>query len=1051
MKKWIKYSLIGLFSFLILFVLAAITLPMIFKEDIEKLVKEAANEQLNATLDFEGTELSLLWTFPNFAFDLKGLKVTGQEEFDGLKLADVKRISLRLNLFQVISGNYAVNSLVFEEPKFYVKVLKNGKANYDIMKTDSSATVEEETSSSESSDFQFALRSYQIIEGEMTYDDAPNAAFLQIKGLNHKGSGDMSLEQFDFYTSTQMQSLQLNYDGVSYLNKAVVDAEINIGVGMKEGEMSFKLLDNALQLNALKLGAEGTVLMKGDDIIFEELKFSAPNNNFASLLSMLPAAYIEGFESVKTSGDFSLNGAVNGTFNEKSYPAFNMALKAANGTFQYPDLPMGVSDIGVDLKVNSPSSDLDKLTVDLKQFAFKLGQNPFSASLFLKTPMSDPDIKSAVEGKINLAELSKAFPMEGSSMAGLIEAQLQANTRMSYVTEQKYEKVDMQGKLGIENMIYLMEGMPDIRIKKMLMLFSPNDVDLQAFDLTMGKSDIQAQGKLDNLLTYFSGDKIMTGKLKVTSRLLDLNELMGDTTTTSEEEMAATNMTDTTSSINEDELFDRWDFAADFSCDKMVYDVYEMKNMKAVGKFSPSRAKMSNFELLINKVDIKADGQLDNVFGYLFKNELLKGELNLYSNYMNVNQFMTEDGSATEPEAAPAPADPSTAETAFEPILVPANIDFHMKARFKKFIYDVYQLDNVAGDLRVYEEKVEMTNLSCNAFGGSIILNGEYNSQDPKAPKFDFAYDVAQLDFAKIAEGVPLVATFAPIMKGMLGKFNSKFSLNGILEPNLYPDMASLNSEGLLETFDAVLKGSTPLKGLSQKMGIKALENIEIQNTRNFFKIKDGKLTVEPFAFTQKGIDMTFGGAHGLDQTMDYDLKMRVPKAMIDNSVIGGATQAAGNLLASQASKLGIKVEEAAFINFAVDITGNLSNPKFSPKVLGAEGKSGESMGDQVKDNLKEEAEKLKAEAEEKVKAEAERLKAEVEERARKEAERLAEEAKERARKEAERLAAQAASSEEAKRIRDSIETAAKEAADKILQDKLNNPFGNKNPFKRNK
>ncbi len=193
---------------------------------------------------------------------------------------------------------------------------------------------------------------------------------------------------------------------------------------------------------------------------------------------------------------------------------------------------------------------------------------------------------------------------------------------------------------------------------------------------------------------------------------------------------------------------------------------------------------------------------------------------------------------------------------------------------------------------------------------------------------------------------------------------------------------------------------------------------------------------------------MTFGGSHSLDQKMDYDLKMRIPKKLLDKTGLGKSASEGMKALSGQASKLGINIDEAEFLNVGVDIGGTTSKPTFIPKVLGAEGKSGKSMGDQVKDNLKEEAEKLKKEAEEKVKAEAEKIKKEAEDRAKAEAERLSKELENKAKAEAERLAKQAKDNAEAKRIRDSIDAALKAAKEKLLKDKLK---GVPNPFKRGK
>jgi hypothetical protein len=1041
--KWIKRILIGFAIFLVVFVAAALTLPIIFKKQILEAVKKAANEQLTAKIDFKDVSLSLLWTFPNFSFTMKDLTITGSKEFEGLKLADVKDLSLRLNLWTVMGGKYEVNSIIFDKAKFYVKVLNNGKANYDIMKPDS---LQKESNSDK---FSARLSYYELKNTDITYDDAPNSTFIKIVNMNHKGSGNLTEATYDFYTKTLIDEFSLSYDRISYFTKTKVDVKLDLAVDMNK--MAFKLMDNSFKFNALELKADGLIEMPGNDIKFTNLKFSAPGASFASVLSMIPAAYTKDFSKVKTKGNFSMSGMVNGIYNDKSYPAFNLNLKVSDAEFKYPDLPMAVTNIYTDMAINSPSSNLDNMTVNVSRFAMKLGSNPFEAMLKLSTPMSDPNIDSKVKGKIDLKELTKAFPMQDvSTLNGIIEANLEAKTRLSYVEKQEYDKVQMKGQLLIAGFNYIAKGMPAVNIKKMKMDFTPNNVNLEDCDLRIGKSDIQAKGKLDNILTYFSGNKIMKGNLTVSSTLLDINDMMKPFgTADSVDTKAATNMSDTSMAIAGDEkIFDRWEFSTDFKCKKMLYDVYEIKDIEAAGFFSPSRAKLQNFEMLLGKIDIKANGELENIFPYLFDNQELRGEMNLSSAYMNLNQFMSESGKATEPVAQAVPVNPETAKSEYEPILVPSNINMHLTASLNTLIYESYNLKNVKADLRVRDQKVEIINLSCNAFGGSIALNGEYSSKNPEAPTFAFGYDLKRLDFQEVSKGVPVLAYFAPAIKSVFGKFSSNFKMNAVLGKNLYPKLSTINAEGLLETFDATLKGLTPMKGLSDKLKIDELSNFVLTNTKNFFNIQNGNFSIKPFAFKSGDIDMTFGGSHNLEQKMNYNLKMRIPKKLLDKAGLGQAANEGMKMLSGQASKLGIKVEETEFLNVGVDIGGTLAKPTFMPKVLGAEGKSGQSLGNQVKENLKEEADKLKKEAEDRIKNEGDKLKKEAEDRAHAEADRLAKELEAKARAEADRLSKQAKDNAEVKRIRDSIDNALKAAKDKLLKDKLKEV---PNPFKKGK
>ena len=66
-KTILKY-----FGFTFIFLIALIILlPIIFKGKIVDIVKEEANNNLNAKVDFGDFDLSLITTFPNFEFSIQ--------------------------------------------------------------------------------------------------------------------------------------------------------------------------------------------------------------------------------------------------------------------------------------------------------------------------------------------------------------------------------------------------------------------------------------------------------------------------------------------------------------------------------------------------------------------------------------------------------------------------------------------------------------------------------------------------------------------------------------------------------------------------------------------------------------------------------------------------------------------------------------------------------------------------------------------------------------------------------------------------------------------
>ena len=62
--------------------------------------------------------------------------------------------------------------------------------------------------------------------------------------------------------------------------------------------------------------------------------------------------------------------------------------------------------------------------------------------------------------------------------------------------------------------------------------------------------------------------------------------------------------------------------------------------------FNPRTVQLENLDAVVGKSDFRAKGVIDNLLGYYFKKELLKGEFTLNSYLIDLNQFLSDDGSA---------------------------------------------------------------------------------------------------------------------------------------------------------------------------------------------------------------------------------------------------------------------------------------------------------------------------------------------------------------------------------------------------------------------
>lgn len=924
LKKGLKITGI---AFVVL-IAAAIAIPYFFKDKILVKVKEAVNKELNAKVDFTDVDISLLRHFPKVSVRLEGLDVKGVGVFDGVTLMRTEGLDLALNFWSVWRGGnpYEVNAVHLEKPYINIVALTDGSANYDITKPKPADKAAEPT------DFKLSLSSYSINKGTIIYDDRAMGFYMALRNMDHEGSGEMTADVYDLDTETVSDSTTVSYGTMTYLSNAHVDLKTIVNADMKN--MKFTLKNTDAVINALKMNLDGWTQLKGDDILMD-MTFKAPSNNFKDFLSIIPAAYTKDYSNVKASGTFNFDGFVKGTYNSEAkptpqYPAFKINLAVQNGTFQYPSLPMGGSDINTNLSVALPSSDFNALQVDVPNFHIKLGNNPFDAIFKLRTPVSDPDVDLKAKGTINLGELTKVLPMESvQNLTGIINADVAIKTLMSYIDKKQYEKVNMNGILSINDMNVQAKGYPSVMINNLAMKFTPNSVDVSNFLAKLGKSDIQASGNIDNILAFFSTTKTMTGNVKFASNLFDANEWMSPPAPGG----GASSPSEKTAPVDKAERpFDRFDFVIDGKINKLLYEKYDIQNSAAAGHFTPNKFVINNFKTQIGNSDVSGNGTLLGVFDWLFDDKLLGGSLNLNSNMMDLNQFMTE---------SPAPANAKVVNAATEPFLVPKNIDVVVNAKMNRVIYTNMDMTNVTGKLVVQNEEVKFEDASANALGGRINIKGGYNSQDAAKPKFKLAYDMKGIDFKQAFNTFNTFQKLAPIGQYLSGRFNTNMEMGGELGKDLMPNLNTLNAAGFLQTIQGLISGFKPLDEIANKLNVSELKNLDVKETKNWFEIKDGAVKLNDFdKIVSKDIKLTIGGTHSLTNEMNYTIKTRVPRKRLESTTAGAAAGAAYNEILSQASKYGVNIKNSEFVNVLFTMTGSMLQPKVTMKVMSGDGQA---------------------------------------------------------------------------------------------------------------
>lgn len=590
-KSLLKKILIGSGITLLWLILAMILIPYFFKDELKEMVIAEANKSLNAEVELGDFDLTWFSTFPNLTVQLIDTKITGKGDFGGVELIYAKKIKAQVKLWDVISGDQiAIRNIELVEPRIDVRILKDGRANYDIVKLDSLLTPDEVE---ESSSFKMSLQGYSVTDGYIRYDDRAGDMFAEIVKLNHNGKGDMTADIIDFETSTQMDELTYSMSGIPYLTKVKTDADIDLLMVFTEKTSKYTLKDNTFNLNNLKFALNGFYeMLDGYDNM--DLKLDASKATFKDFLSLIPTFYQSGYESIVTKGNLAMNGFVKGKMDDDNMPGWDFNLSVDNAQIKYPDVPGSINNIF--LKASSKfvgGTNMNLMTADVPKFHADFVGNVIDANLKLSNIEKDPLMDTRIMAKVDLATLKQVIPMaEGESYKGKLDADVSLKGYLSAIDNEDYDAFNATGSIELSNMNYTSADLTAaVDIKTMMLRFNPKNLTLENLEAKMGKSDFKMMGTIDNYLAYMLRDELLKGDFDFSSSNLDLDEFMG--TTPASDGMGAGEEAQSEPILIPDNL----DFNINTNIANMSYDGMTYKNVSGGVRMKDEEAILDNITL----------------------------------------------------------------------------------------------------------------------------------------------------------------------------------------------------------------------------------------------------------------------------------------------------------------------------------------------------------------------------------------------------------------------------------------------------------------------
>ena len=755
MKKGLTIAMLVIAAiFVLLWVL-----PYAFKGKIKELTINEGNRLLNAEFYFDDVDISLLRNFPKATLSLERFWLKGVGDFANDTLIDADEISVSVNLLSLFGNSgYEISRVKVSDTKVKAVTLSDGRVNWDVMKSDSTATDTADTATESS--FRVKLRKLTLSDVDIVYDDRQGNMYASVKGLDLTCSGDMSAERTDLRLESEIKALSFRMNNIPFLKDAEIAATVNVDADLQN--QRYTLQKNRFRLNAIEANLDGWVAM-ADSTTRMDLKMNTSEIQFKEILSLIPAIYMKDFESLQTSGKVSMEAWAKGTLDQTNVPAMEVKLKVEDGQFCYPSLPTGVEKIQVLAEVTNPGGSADLTEVNINPFSFTMAGNSFAATAIIKTPVSDPDFQFSANGVLNLGKVKEIYPLEDISLNGVVTAAMSVAGKLSYIDKEQYDKISASGTVKLNDMNLNLKEMPRIGIKQSVFTFTPQYLNLSETTVNIGQNDLTA------------------------------------------------------------------------------------------------------------------DCRFENYMAYALKGKTLKGRVNASSNHFNLNDFMTAADSTAVSAQASDSTQTASATEATGVIRIPDNIDFSMNVDMKEVLFDKMTLKNLNGALTVRNSTVEMKNLSMGTMGGQIVMSGSYSTPKNQNPNLKASLNMNGLSFAQTFKELDMIQQFAPIFEGMEGNFSGRMNLTAALDSTMSPVMSTLQADGRLQTKDISLNNVKCIGQIAELVNKPSLKNLSAKDLTLDFTIKDGRLSTQPFDIKLGDTTINLSGDTGLDQTVNYSGKIKLP------------------------------------------------------------------------------------------------------------------------------------------------------------------------------
>ena len=780
--------------------------------------------------------------------------------------------------------------------------LKGKMQNKDI---DADLTLNSDALSLKTKAVQLAMKTLDLdFDGEV-------AQYDQIKGTLQLATPDISLN--------------LNEP---YLENDTLNLNLPLQFSLKD--MKGHLEKAQIGLNRYLIDVDGDVAIAENNDVNLDLALNTNTLVVEDVLTYLPEKVQKRLSRIAYTGKATLSDIeVKGTFNDSLMPLIKAKVLTDNVTVSMKELPYPITEVNLDGDLDLDlNSDANSFTVN--SVSAKFNRSSFTADGVVDDLLGDIGLKLKVKGDVPLTDI-KSFLPKNVKLNGRTSLDLTTNftyeNLMKSLDDYNLNRLSARANLRVNSFAFDMDTIhasapslnvgvtlpasakqkgqkgayitlttsqldakvgkgitadlknPDIKLaadsfkggwEKMLL-----DADMKFSHLVVDYDTIHA--KMDApAITFVTTPRKSTKGLnaRVTLDGKDVVANMGKAYALN------SNSLKVNASVSENKVktdfLNRWNPSADFVLGTALVKVDGIDELIRISNidflFNSHELDFKKSTFRIGQSDMSMQGSVIGIKEWIEDHKnLMKGELQVSSEFLDLNEIMDLTSGLGHSDAEPVEA---TENKADNPFMVPEGIDFNFVLNTQRALYDNFDMNNLKGTMTVKDGTLLLREIGFTNKAAEMQLTAMY--QSPRKNNLFLAMDfhLLRVQINDLLTMIPYIDTLVPMLKTFDGQAEFHIGAETNLKSNYEPKVSTLRAAADIEGKNLTVNDKFTFTKITDLLDISTngsyrVDSLDVQLTA--FK---NEIDLWPSQIAIGKYKVTVDGRMTLDRNGEYHLSV---------------------------------------------------------------------------------------------------------------------------------------------------------------------------------